>query len=239
MELKDMDIVYPYVEDWEDGKELLYSIRTVAKNVPHRNIVIIWDCPSRINKKNIIHIPIDDDKTDKYTNVKYKLLKAMRSEKVSDCFVWMNDDMLILKPIKKIPYYTYWTLKFHADAVERRSGHSRYWWILTKTREWFPRGKSFECHTPFIFDKKLLKQYFDTYWYDITGYAIRSTYGNLYCKSTPYKKHFGRNDCKSYSWRWDEMWNLNELVYVSTFDEIKFAYVKRLDSKFDKSIYEL
>lgn len=234
-----MDIIYPYKLDGLNGRELKYSLRSVAKNVPHRNIILIGEAPDRINKDTVRVIPFEDNPETKYLNVRWKFMKIFHDDTISKNFIWMNDDMLILKPIKKIPYYTYWTLKFHTDAVEKRSGKSRYREILKKTNERFPEWQSYECHTPFIFDKELLKQYFDTYWYDITGYAIRSTYGNLYCKPTPYKKYFGRNDCKSYSWRLDELGDLNNITYISTYDEVKYAYAKRLDSKLEKCIYEL
>lgn len=240
MELKDMDIVYPYRDDGNDGRELRYSLRTVAKNVPHRNVVIIGQVPTRLNTKEVKFIPYDDDPVLKYENVRWKIFNIFHNKDISEDFIWMNDDMLIIKPIDKIPPYSWWTLQFHADKIEKRSGHSSYWYILNKTNklfdgEWF----SYEVHVPFIFNKDKLVSLFDMYGEELKGCALRSVYGNKFCKPSFFEEEFWRVDCKSYSGRRDEMWDLNNLTYISTYDEIKYAYAKRLDANFEKCIYEL
>lgn len=240
MKLKDMDIVYPYRDDENDGRELRYSLRTVAKNLPHRNVVIIGQAPTRLNTKEVKFIPYEDDATLKYENVRWKIFSIFHNKDISKDFIWMNDDMLIIKPVKRIPPYAYWTLQFHADRIENRCGHSSYWRILKKTdellhNEWF----SYECHTPFIFNKDNLISLFDMYGEELRWCALRSVYGNNFCKPSFFEEEFWRTDCKSYSGRRDEMWDLKDLTYISTYDEIKYAYAKRLDANFEKCIYEI
>ena len=70
MKLKDMDIIYPYKLDELNGRELKYSLRSVAKNVPHRNIILIGEAPDRINKDTVRIIPYKDIEDAKYLNVR-------------------------------------------------------------------------------------------------------------------------------------------------------------------------
>ena len=65
-----MDIIYPYKLDGLNGRELKYSLRSIAKNVPHRNVILIGEAPSRINKDTVRVIPFEDNLDTKYLNVR-------------------------------------------------------------------------------------------------------------------------------------------------------------------------
>jgi hypothetical protein len=239
MKLKDMDIVYPYIPWPFDGKELRYSLRTVAKNVPHRNIVLIGRAPERLNTKEVKYIPFWDEEATKYLNVKAKMFHIYHDNSISKQFIWMNDDMLVLKPITEIPNYVRWHWEEHLNAIERRAWHSRYRKILEQTRLKFPEWFSYEVHTPIIFDKEKLISLFDMYWDELESMAMRSVYWNTFCNPSFFEEEFWMTDCKSYTGRREEMWDINKLTYISTYDEIKYAYTKRLDANFEKCIYEL
>lgn len=240
MQLKDMDIIYPYKLDGLNGRELKYSLRSIAKNVPHRNVILIGEAPSRINKDTVRVIPFEDNLDTKYLNVRWKLMRIFHDDTISKNFIWMNDDMLVMQPITDIPPYSWWTLAFHAEKVNKRSWPSPYYEILKKTDKLcHNEGFSYEVHVPFIFNKDKLMSLFDEYENELEGCAIRSVYWNKFCKPVFFEEEFGRTDCKSYSWRLDELGDLNNITYISTYDEVKYAYAKRLDSKLEKCIYEL
>lgn len=240
MDLSSMDIVYPYLPWNDNGIELKYSLRSL-QNIPHRNVILIGTPPQRLNTKEVRVINfLDDPNHSKYRNVTDKRIIISNDESISDDYIRMNDDMFIMKPITNIPYYTKCSLREHLNLIaEKFGGVSKYYKVIERVYKVFPNGMSFEVHCPMVFNKDKSKKLLDDFW--PLELAFRSMYCNLFwVEWTPFINDSGSIDCKSYNGRLQEIDNLNNLTYLSTYDELKYEYKKRLDSKlWTKSIYEL
>lgn len=101
MKTDDLDIVY-IVRPGESNEELRYSLRSVAKNFPHRNIFIAGYKPSWV--KNVTPIPVHQTGT-KYQNAEANWQAAMADNRISRNFVLFNDDFFILQPVTELPNY--------------------------------------------------------------------------------------------------------------------------------------
>jgi hypothetical protein len=110
-----MDLVY-LVRPGDDNEELRYSLRSVAKNLPHRKIILVGYKPQWV--RGVISIPVQQDPLEKnvtsyrnatlnnrvkHSNASAGFAAALVSKKVSDNFVLMNDDFFIMKRVHSIP----------------------------------------------------------------------------------------------------------------------------------------
>ena len=102
MKPKLMDVVYVIGKgsNWRDN-ELRFSLRSITKNGSGiRNIFIVGERPDYI--KNIIHIPasdIFDPAVNADGNIITKILTACGDKRLSENFLFINDDHLVLKPV--------------------------------------------------------------------------------------------------------------------------------------------
>jgi len=200
-----MDIVYLNTKTKWDCKEIKFSIRSAEKFLTFDNLFIFGYLPDFINQK-AIHIPFDD-RGDKYDNVDKKMLLILKDERISEDFILMNDDFILLREYKTIPYYYKGDLK---QAVEKAGG--RYKRRLENTLKLFPDGKDFEVHFPIIFNKTKLSNLFKKYGQEIEK---RSAYCNEYnVRKTQHKDH--------------KVWEYSQLdkdaPFVSLTDEIQEMY---------------
>lgn len=99
MKISEMDVVY-IVRNGEFNQELRHSLRSVAKNVPHRNIVIAGYVPRWT--QNVIGIDVERQ-GNKYEQSIINWRAVMNDPRVSDDFVLMNDDFFIMNPITGVP----------------------------------------------------------------------------------------------------------------------------------------
>jgi hypothetical protein len=202
-----MDLVY-IVREGDTNNDLMYSIRSVEKFAPKLfdNIVIVGYKPSWLNNK-IKYIPTEQPENMKQLNGWNNVLTACKTPSISDDFILMNDDFILLKPIKsweesinkvmgtvkeRILYYT--KHKF-------RSYYSRaFIYTLPFIRAMCPdtRIMNYELHIPMIFNKKKylalfnipeVKEFMSKH-NDIM-ILRRTLYGNYY-----HKFNTGMNDVK-------------------------------------------
>lgn len=119
-QLKELDIVIIY-KDEGSSEELRYCLRSIEKNMPHRNVVIAGDCPSWAT--NVVHIKRKSTQKPKsnWEDQAYNLLNACKDERVSDDFVFFNDDFHVMRPVESLPNYYLDTLM--EDAVRRSKIH--------------------------------------------------------------------------------------------------------------------
>jgi len=192
---KQYDILYPIGagSQWNDA-ELRYSLRAIEQNLKgYRNIFIVGRCPDFIDKSKVIHIPADDPlNSNADGNISLKVLKACQNERLSDDFLFINDDHIINKSmrISDIGYYhkgnfadfpeSFWNTELHRRRLKRTFE------ILKE------RGLStyhFDLHVPIIFNKQKFKQTIPSF--DFTkgiGFTTKSIYANPVIPDT--KKEF-------------------------------------------------
>lgn len=169
--------------NWNNN-EIRFSIRSVEKNLKnYGNIYIIGENPGFL--KNIIHIPYPDELGSKNAdgNITRKLIRACKEKELSNVFIKMNDDYLIVKPIdaKDIkPLHKGELSKYSDEYFERNQWRKR----LGRTKEILLQKnlptKHFDYHAPLPINKnnfpKIVSQF--DYENDI-GYTTRSIYGNV------------------------------------------------------------
>lgn len=195
--MKKIDVVYALGDGsrWNDN-ELRFSLRSVVKNLRGvRNIVVVGNRPDWID--SVLHIPARDvfnPSENADGNIISKVLRACRHKDVSDDFLFINDDHLILKPIAAID-----VPPFHKGDMTTFS--AKYWQLnfwrkrLRRTMEILVhRGLPalhYDCHTPIVFNKKRFEEVVKKYaYYDGIGYTMKSLYGNeVYKQGTLLQGH--------------------------------------------------
>ena len=180
------DVVYVYKQQ-KNEEELRYSIRSVCKNFPHRNIYIVCDKRPRWANENLKCILVENKK-DKYYDVNNKLIKACNIEDISDNFWLFNDDFFILKEMyDNQKNYFEGLLEDKLELLEQRKNvDSNYFERLAFLENYCfttynKPPLNFELHRPFRYNKQLLKEVLST---DIKCAGRNSLYG-AYTEGNP------------------------------------------------------
>ena len=219
MDLSKMDIVY-IVREGEHNEELRHSLRSVAENVPHRNIVIAGFIPSWV--KNVTAIPVKNT-APKYEQAELNWQAVCDDPRVSDDFVLFNDDFFVLNPIKAIPVLHRGSLDEVLKYYEQL--RSDYYHDMLRTKEVLQTfgydGElySYALHIPMVMNKEkrtyVKNLYLERYPYlQKKPIQMRTLYGNFY--------HLGgieADDVKVY--RGDMKFNRDQ-TFLST-DDYTFA----------------
>lgn len=180
-----MDVVYVLGNGsrWKNN-EIRFSLRSIEKNLTGvGNVFIVGVKPDFL--QNVIHIEADDifePGINADGNIITKVLAACNDERLSDDFLFINDDHLVLKPT---PIWTVEALhKGNMERYEEDYWKLNYWRTrLKRTMETLvERGLPayhFDCHTPIIFNKEKFKEVMAGFDYqsDI-GLTMKSLYGN-------------------------------------------------------------
>lgn len=186
-----MDVVYTLSNNYA-GEELRYSLRSLA-NLPHDKVFFVGGCPKW--EQGVIHIPTEQKGT-KYKNTTNNLKIACYDPRLSDDFIYMNDDFFILQPTRPDD------LNFNCGTVEsvleilfkKKRYTTPYMSGAEKTRDLLrfngvPEPLSYELHIPFIFNKSKFLDMFNLQGIDnIACLHKRTLYGNLYNKRGEYMK---------------------------------------------------
>jgi len=144
-----LDIVYKYKKDFSSWHELRYSLRSLSNLTDAGSVYIVGDLPEWA--ENIIHIPCDDPYVaNKDANLIRKLLKACEIPGLSQDFIQMSDDMLIMSKVScdyfREPVY-----------MEDWKGSGRWKRRLDNTLkllsdQGLPQ-RVFEAHCPYVLNK--------------------------------------------------------------------------------------
>lgn len=163
-----MDIIIPLAKD-KSYIELRYTLRSIAANFTHRNIIIVGEKPNWI--ANVTHIPLNDIHHRKAFSIFRKIRTAAKSD-ISDNFVSWSDDTYLLKPIDKI-YDWYDNTLHHWAHLNINSGYRE---IIKNTWKLFPDGLFYNVHTPCVYNKQRFIDLAKYNWN--TQYLIKSLYFN-------------------------------------------------------------
>lgn len=175
-----MDIVYLIKVDPEnDSEELRYSLRSL-KNIPHQKVVIVGEKPEWVT--NVDFIPVSQTKT-KHQNWSMNLSAAVRSDRISDDFIMMNDDFFFMKKIQRMPHLNMGGMKQVIDSYNKRYPMgSEYIDKMTKLytmliESGHEKPMSYELHVPTVLNKQNVLDMYQA----ANGqpmYQFRSYYGN-------------------------------------------------------------
>ena len=159
--------------------EIRFSLRSVEKYLKGNvgNVVICGYLPTFIDHDKVIHIPAEDitDIPDK--NIAHKLLVASKSDKVSDTFLYMQDDVFLTEDIEieKVPYISKGEIHLNRE--------DRYGQMLVYTHDLFKRlglqNENFDHHYPLLIEKaKLIEAFASFDWFESPFGILTKT---MYC----------------------------------------------------------
>ncbi len=178
---KDLDLVY-FCRNG-DNEELRYSLRSVAKNMECRQVIIVGGKPDGIEPDIFIQVPQDTPNTTKWDRVRANFRKIALDKRITDDFILMNDDFYINKPTKTLPPSYRFSLHEHIVKIEMRYGDrpTQYTMLLRQTlRELEENGcpaYSYELHIPAIFNKHKLLEILGAF---PNAHCTRTLYGNYF-----------------------------------------------------------
>jgi hypothetical protein len=169
---------------WNDN-EIRFSLRSLEKNLKEfRNIYVVGECPEFL--QNVIHVPavdIFEPAINADGNIITKVLAACECEGLSDDFLFINDDHLVLQPVAAadVPALhkgdmttfspDYWKLNYWRDRLKR---------TMQVLKEHYYTTLHFDCHTPIVFNKHIFPEIMRRFNYsDGIGYTMKSLYGNV------------------------------------------------------------
>ena len=180
-----MDIVYVLGSGskWSDN-EIRFSLRSIEKNLSETGrIYVVGNKPDFLTK--IIHLPVPDifdPSKNADGNMTHKLLTVCRDARLSENFLFFNDDFIVLKPIacSQIPWYhkgdmalrppEYWTSQFYRYRLKATFD------VLIKNQK---PTLQYDYHAPMKFNKKDFIRVMSDYDYGSgIGLTFRSLYGN-------------------------------------------------------------
>lgn len=175
--LKNLDIVY-LVKNSKYNGELRYSLRSVCKNFPHRNIWFVGGMPEGIKPDYYMPVRQPENNT-KYENFLLLIDAIINSKGISSSFVLFNDDFFVLNKVKRLPVYINGNIPELIEFVKSESNkpNSNYIKILNqhiielKSRK-LPIN-NFALHVPMGMNKTLIKNVIEEF-----GTFGRSLYGN-------------------------------------------------------------
>lgn len=152
-----MDFVY-IIKPGDNGEDLKYSIRSIAKQYPKNNIWIVGYKPECI--KNIWYLPIEQKGT-KWENSTNNVIEICKCDKISENFILMNDDFYAIKPNMPLGDLIDSNIGLLDKYVERYKNKSGEWEqgfvyinnLLNKMKLKKP-FYCFEGHTPMRINKK-------------------------------------------------------------------------------------
>jgi hypothetical protein len=179
-----IDVVYVLGtgSHWNNN-EIRFSLRALEKNLKrYRNVYVVGQCPGWL--KNIIHIPFTDElKENADGNIARKVLRVCQEADLSDRFLFINDDHLIMISTEAVgipPYHK-------GDLTTRPASYFQdsFWrGRLFRTRNTLvEKGLStlhYDCHVPMVFDKNLFPEAIGKFDFENNiGYTMKSMYGNV------------------------------------------------------------
>lgn len=171
------DIVY-ILKEKQDTEELIFSLRSVEKNFPHRYVWFVGGQPEGLKPDRAL--PHVQSGADKWERIRSSMLKVITEPELSDEFFLFNDDFFVMKPIKgKFVNFADKTLSWRIEDL--RNVHpwlNPYGRTVYKAREelkiqGFPEN-NFEVHLPMLFEKAKVNSILKC-----SSPQMRSIYGNV------------------------------------------------------------
>ncbi len=169
--------------------ELIYSLRSIEKNLPHHKLWIIGSKPDGIEPDGFIETK--QNKIGKWLNANDNIRALCECDSITPNFILMNDDFFIMKKTDDLQPFIRGTLQEHILTIEGayREQINAYTLRLRSAlrvleREGIPTN-SYEMHIPMILNRKKLLEIMNKY---PNAGAVRSIYGNLYYKNPKLRK---------------------------------------------------
>lgn len=192
-----ISVVIPYKSDTKNNHiELIYALRSIEKNLNGFGEVFIVS-ENKVSLKGLNYINLKDDKSSKFKerNIYRKILAACNDERVSENFVFSNDDIYLTQEFnaESLPFYHKGEL---IDTMAKNAGDYRK--SLNHSRKHLMKMEKptldYDTHFPIVYNKEKFSRTFvhsDLNWDQPYGYVIKSIYANM----ASVKPEYG-GDCK-------------------------------------------
>lgn len=154
------DLLYVVGPESSGHEELRHSLRSVAKNLPHRNVWIIGSIPDwTTNVETIALTPHPE----KFPNMRQSVTAGVNHPNMSESFVLMNDDMFVIEPINDLPAFHLGPSSKHLEFLASIGKDNDWTQAVTATAEWFGDPNCYECHIPLLFSRDALRAVLSAY----------------------------------------------------------------------------
>ena len=209
-----VDLVYVLKDNPPRTRELRYSLRSVQRYLTGYGGVFIVsvNIPTRITGVEHVYA-VDNLGLLKDSRIFEKVLAACNDGRISEKFLFMNDDHFLCRPCHApdFPFYN------KGDLLLAEGRTDPYGMRLLRTgQDLQARGLPtvhFDIHTPILYDKaKFLTMASSFKWREPPGYVVKSLYGNFNRLDSVYL-----NDLKAESHR--ELVGLDQRPCFSTQDD--------------------
>jgi hypothetical protein len=155
--------------------ELRYALRSVEKHLTgYGDIFIIGECPSFL--QNVTHIPANDIEQTwaKEANIFRKIMVACEDPRVSDDFLFMNDDHFLLQDYQanQFPFY-------YDGLLSDKMTVTEYKHTVKNTHDWFLGAPVdyLDIHCPILYNKRKFEWCLPLAdWSKPYGYCIKTAY---------------------------------------------------------------
>lgn len=201
-----IDVVIPLGtgSEWKDHQEVKYCLRSLEQNlIGLRNVYIVGYLPPWCT--NVIHLHAHDPlPKNKDGNIINKVLLACQDDNLSDQFLRISDDQLILKPT------TADNLRAdHAGDLSKMPHwmNSKWFRRLKRTYQYLLDNNyptyNYDIHIPFMVDKKKFVEVWNSVDFESDiGYCINTLFFNIiFCNAN--------NKC----YIWDEKCTIEKQFY--------------------------
>jgi len=178
-----IDVVYVLGSGsyWRNN-EIRFSLRAIERNLRGiRKIWIIGELPDFV--KGINYIPFKDELLNNADgNIIRKVMRICQEPELSENFLFMNDDHIIMKEVQAsmIPPYhkgdlTKLSKEYFGESPWR--GHL-YNSLVVLTRLGY-KALHFDCHVPMVINKTRFPEVMSQFDYEKTAYTMKSLYANI------------------------------------------------------------
>lgn len=218
---KGISVIIPVRDNSKNNnKELVYALRSLEKNL--KGIGQVFIIGKQINGlKGLKYIQCKDEPTSKFKerNIYRKILAAIKHPEVTEDFVMLNDDHMLLKEFdaNRLPFFYKCLLE---ETMANNKGDYRK--SVNHTRKYLMANDKptvdFDTHFPIIYNKEKFLSIFThkcVNWDQPFGYVIKSLYTNM----AGIEGEFG-GDCKiHHSMTYEEIKNkIGNKAFFSTSD---------------------
>lgn len=175
-----IDVVYP-VKTGNKNEELRYSLRALEKHVPHRNVWLVGYKPGWT--QNVGHRSYAQGH-----NVRLNTTRAMEiacnDDRISNPFLWFNDDYFCMKPIPRVRRVNRGPIDMVVGGLAQKKDHYAQGMVATKNllldNGYGPDILSYELHMPlYVYKYEMLESIELYYKSNLPNLHKRTLYGNM------------------------------------------------------------
>jgi hypothetical protein len=184
-----IDVVYVLGtgSSWKNN-ELRFSLRALEKNLKEfRKIWIVGEKPDWI--KGINHIPFKDELVNNADgNIARKVLRVCQEKGLTEKFLFINDDHLVMKPVNAIDIPAFHKgdmATFSNEYFETDFWRGRLWRTKNILIQKGFTAFHYDCHVPMVMSKKLFPVVMSQFNFEKNiGFTMKSLYGNVVYKES-------------------------------------------------------